>query len=116
MSNPPPSDLDAAPDPGLPALERLRERIEAAVAEIERLRTANAALAERVQTLADDAVARSDDSGLPTLTLEGDPADLRNKVESFIEAVDRMLAEPGTPIAEAEADAPDGEPSSESLG
>ncbi len=97
-------------DPALPAMERLRGRIEAAAAEIERLRAENAALAERVQVLAADDVARGDDDALPTLTLEGDPADLRKKVESFIEAIDRMLAEP------AADDVPDGEPTSESAG
>ena len=108
MSTPPsPDPAAASPDMGLPALERLRERIETAVAEIERLRAENAALAERVQELADDAVAGGDGSGLPALTLEGDPADLRKKVEAFIEAVDRMLAEPATTAGDAE---PNGEP------
>lgn len=125
MSTPPSSDPAAAAtsDAGLPALERLRIRIEAAAAEIERLRAANAELAERVQELAAVDVARTDGDGLPTLTLEGDPAELRKKVETFIEAIDRMLAEPAThdTPAAASADATEaveatGEPSPESAG
>jgi hypothetical protein len=119
MSTPPSSDPAAAAssDAGLPALERLRGRIEAATAEIERLRSANAALAERVQELAAADVARTDDA-VPTLTLEGDPDELRKKVEAFIEAIDRMLAEPATreTPAETEAAETNGEPSSESAG
>ena len=101
MSTPPSSDPATPSDAGLPALERLRVRIEEAAAEIERLRAANASLAERVQELTADAVARADEEPAPALTLEGDPADLRKKVESFIEAIDQILAEPGTPVADA---------------
>ncbi|MEP0545484.1 MAG: hypothetical protein ABJF88_00980 [Rhodothermales bacterium] len=120
MSTPPSSDpaATASSDAGLPALERLRGRIEAAAAEIERLRSANAALSDRVQELAAADVARTDGDALPTLTLEGDPAELRKKVESFIEAIDRMLAEPATrdTPAETEAAEANGEPSPESAG
>lgn len=112
--SPPSSDPAAASsDAGLPALERLRTRIESAVAEIERLRTENAALAERVHQLADEAAAREDDA--LALTLDSDPDALREKVETFIEAIDQMLAEPSASGDDA-GTAPDSEPSSESVG
>ena len=97
MSTPPPPS-PTAPEPsdeGLAALERLRKRVEAAAAEIERLRTENAALAERVRELAAHDVARGDGGAGLSLTLEGDPSALRKKVEGFIEAIDQMLAAPG---------------------
>jgi hypothetical protein len=102
MSTPPPSPSSASgpPDEGLAALERLRDRIEAAVAEIERLREENAALAGRVQDLAADGVAGGE-ANPPGLTLEGDPETLRKQVEGFIEAVDRMLAVPNAPGEDA---------------
>ncbi len=87
MSTPPPPD---APDHGLRALERLRERIEQAAAEIERLRTENTRLAERVAELA--ALDVSD--RIEGVVIEGDPDRLREQVEGFIAAIDRMLAEP----------------------
>ncbi len=104
MTTPPSSDPAAATssDAGLPALERLRQRVEAAAAEIERLRAANASLAERVQALADE-VADGDD--LPSLTLEGDPDELRTKVERFIDAIDQMLADPATRVTDAPSEA-----------
>lgn len=82
---PPPSD---APDHGLRALEALRERIEHAATEIRRLRTENTRLADRVEELA---ALTGDTAGV---TIEGDPAVLREQVEDFIGAIDRMLAEP----------------------
>ena len=91
MSTPPPpaSPAPGSADEGLAAMEQLRKRVEAAVAEIERLRAENAALAERVETLAaHDIVGET----TPRLALEGDPDALREQVEGFIEAIDRMLA------------------------
>ena len=114
MSTQPYPDPATPSDAGLPALERLRVRIEEAAAEIERLRAANASLAERVQELTADAVARADEEAAPALKLAGDPEDLRKKVESFIEAIDQILAEPGTPVAEAEAVETGGDASPES--
>jgi uncharacterized protein (UPF0335 family) len=101
MSTPPPSPPPASDpsDEGLAALERLRGRIEAAVAEIERLREENAALSDRVQELATHDVAGGNDAA--GLTLEGDPETLRKQVEGFIEAIDRMLVVPKTPGEDA---------------
>ena len=67
------------------------------MAEIERLRAENAALAERVAALAAHDVARSEGGEEPALRLEGDPEALRKQVEAFIEAIDRMLAVSGAP-------------------
>lgn len=95
-----PTRTDASA-PSLQALERLRDRVEAAAREIERLRQENERLAERVQELAALEAARPEDGGpLPTLVLESDPEALRRKVEGFIEAIDRVLA--GRPPADAE--------------
>jgi cell division protein FtsB len=74
-------------------MERLRNRVEAAVAEIERLRAENTELAERIEELsAHDVVGGT----TPGLKLEGDPDALREQVEGFIEAIDRMLAVPSS--------------------
>ena len=74
-------------------LARLRERVEAAVREIERLRSANAALAERVGELQG---ALGEDGPAPALP--GDPDTLRTRVQGFIDAIDQVLAaEPGSP-------------------
>lgn len=89
-------------DRSLQALERLRARVETAAKEIERLRTENAALTERVRELAALDAAGADPDALH-LTLDTDPDVLRAKVQSFIETLDRMLAEPV-------ADAPDSTP------
>lgn len=65
------------------ALARLRDRVEAAAAEIERLRQQNARLADRL--------ARGDRSDGPALPASGDPAALRAQLQGFIDAVDRAL-------------------------
>ena len=82
----PPDSGRPAPDAsasGGGALGRLRDRVEAAAAEIERLRAENAALAERASG-----------GGVP---LDGDPEALRGTIQGFIDAVDRVLD--GTPDA-----------------
>ena len=87
---PPPPAPDRTPEGplrGLAALERLRGQVESAVAEIERLREQNAALAERIGQLEEAVSGES-----PVLPLDGDPASLRDKVKGFIEAIDRALA------------------------
>lgn len=68
------------------ALARLRDRVETAALEIERLRTENAALARRVAEL--------QDGGAPEALLgEGEsPEALRARVEAFIASLDRVLA------------------------
>ncbi|MEM1043269.1 MAG: hypothetical protein AAGI91_11650 [Bacteroidota bacterium] len=101
MSTPPPPP--DAPNHGIRALETLRERVKRAAAEIARLRSENARLASRVGELADLA---GEAGGV---TIEGEPAALREQVEDFIEAIDRMLAEPSP--GEAVSDrAPGGSP------
>ena len=70
-------------------LERLRDRVKKAARELERLRTENAALTERIRRLETS----------PTVDLEGtvlafdeDPEMLREKVEGFITTIDAYLA------------------------
>ena len=86
---PPPAASDRpseGPLRGLTALERLRTRVERAVAEIERLREENAALAERIGHLEEAVSGES-----PVLPIDGDPESLRDKVQGFIDAIDRAL-------------------------
>jgi uncharacterized protein (UPF0335 family) len=90
-------DLDASsqrPTAGRDVLERLRDRVERAAAEIERLREENVRLAERVRELAEDDTLRAEDA--PAIRLPevaGDPSALREQIQGFIEALDRVLAE-----------------------
>ena len=73
------------------SLSQLRDRVEAAVREIERLRSENAALAKRLLELQDDASAPSFAFG------DGEDTEaLRARVEGFIGLVDRLL-EDGPP-------------------
>ncbi|MEM6326194.1 MAG: hypothetical protein AAF791_03665 [Bacteroidota bacterium] len=78
------------PDPSREGrgLMRLRDRVAAAAAEIERLREENAALAERVAHLS------GGDAGIE---LSGDPAQLRTTIQGFIDAIDRVLDGDATP-------------------
>ncbi len=71
------------------SLERLRDRVKKAARELERLRTDNAALTERIRRLETS----------PTVDLEGtvlafdeDPDILREKVEGLITTIDAYLA------------------------
>jgi hypothetical protein len=78
----------------LRALHRLRDRIEAVVSELERLRAENAALAARVAT------AEGGEAG--TLPMEFTPSngeDMRERLDGFIAAIDQALRD-------ASADAP----------
>lgn len=78
-------------------LRRLRERVELAAREIERLREENAALARRVAALQAEGRSEGDgaapDALLPVLASGEDRDALRARVESFIAALDRVLAE-----------------------
>ena len=65
------------------ALTRLRERVETAAREIERLRAENAELARRLA-----------ESGGPALPLDGDGAEVRAQIQGFIDAIDRVLDVP----------------------
>ena len=74
---------------GSQVLERLRERVETAARELERLRKDNALLARRIAELeARPAV----DADQAFLVFDSDPEALRKKVESFIQAIDAHLA------------------------
>jgi hypothetical protein len=79
---------------GKDPLERLRDRVERAASEIERLRAENAELARRVNTLGGDELFATVEPLQPTLPgLEGDPTALRDKIQGFIDALDRVLAD-----------------------
>ncbi|MFN3597141.1 MAG: hypothetical protein ACK41D_07705 [Rubricoccaceae bacterium] len=79
----------SAPPAEWRALVRLRDRVEAAAAEIERLRAENAALAGRLLELQES---RAQPNG-PALPLPGEPAELRARIEGFIAAIDAVLRE-----------------------
>lgn len=72
------------------SLRRLRERVETAARELERLRKENAALTKRIEKLETRPPVDVDDT---LLTLDEDPEALREKIEGFIEAIDRYLAQ-----------------------
>ena len=89
---PEPSADPPASDPGPPrepvGLLRLRERVEGAAREIERLREANAELSERIEALQGQA------GGGAPLLVGDDPEALRDTIQGFIDTIDRLLAEP----------------------
>lgn len=74
---------------GHQALERLRERVEVAARELERLRKDNVLLARRIAELE----ARPDvDKDQAFLVFDEEDETLRRKVEGFIQAIDTYLA------------------------
>lgn len=77
----------------LRGLQRLRDRIEAATREIERLRAENAALAARLATF------EGGEASPLAAAFEGgdDPEALRAKIQGFIAAIDEVLREPTAP-------------------
>ncbi len=87
-----PAGLSGTPLPalrGTQALERLRERVEVAARELERLRKDNMLLARRIAELE----ARPDvDSDQAFLIFDEDPEGLRKRVEGFVQAIDTYLA------------------------
>ena len=72
------------------SLERLRDRVQEAADELERLREENAALRERIEALETRPPV---DPDATMLTFDEDPEALRRKVESFIDAIDAYLAD-----------------------
>ncbi len=74
------------------SLERLRDRVREAARELERLRKENTALATRIREL--EARPAVDAEGT-LLIFDEDPDVLREKVEGFIEALDKYLARAG---------------------
>ncbi|MEX0599644.1 MAG: hypothetical protein WD021_00525 [Rhodothermales bacterium] len=73
---------------GMASLERLRDRVEAAASEMERLREENETLLQRVKKLE----TRPDVDPRGTfLSLDHDPEELKRKIASFIDAIDSYL-------------------------
>lgn len=71
------------------ALSRLRDRVETAAREIERLRSENAALAQRVLELQD---ARDDRATSFSFGEPGEDTEvLRTRIEGFIETIDTLI-------------------------
>ncbi|MDT7855427.1 hypothetical protein RQM47_02095 [Rubrivirga sp. S365] len=86
------------------ALGPLRDRVETAAREIERLRSENAALAQRVLELQD---ARDDRA--PSFSFGGDEEDaeaLRSRVQGFIDTIDAALRTGGDGTADAVPETP----------
>ena len=85
----PPEAEPGRPDgrPEWRSLSHLRDRVEAAAREIERLRSENAALAKRLLELQDA------QAGAPSFAFgEGEDADaLKSRVQGFIDLVDGLL-------------------------
>ena len=87
-----PDDATDRPDAAWPewrALSHLRDRVETAAREVERLRAENAALAQRVLELQD---ARDDRA--PSFSFGGEGEDveaLRVRVQGFIDTIDGLL-------------------------
>ena len=73
---------------GIESLERLREGVEQAAAELHRLRAENTALSARLR--AAEALAGAAPPSGP-LSPDQDPEVLRRKIDGFIEAIDRYL-------------------------
>ena len=103
----PPEDEPGRPDPARTewrSLSTLRDRVEAAAREIERLRSENAALGRRLVELQNDERAPSFAFGE-----DEDPEALKARVQGFIDLVDGLLASPSPPeIAAPATDAPVG--------
>ncbi len=70
-------------------LEQLRDRVETAMSEIERLRKENAELTERLQSL--EQSAHPDDPNRTVITIDERPEVARRKVNRFIEVLDTYL-------------------------
>lgn len=74
---------------GMESLQRLRDRIMKTLEELERLRTSNAELAERIREL--EKRPHVDFDGT-VLAFDEDPQQLREKVDGFIRAIDTYIA------------------------
>lgn len=82
---------EPSPRQELRALAHLRDRIEAAAAEIERLRAENAALSARVVELQ----ASGGGDTLGALLSDGEDVDaLRARIQGFIAAIDGVISPP----------------------
>ena len=72
-------------------LEQLRDRVEDALEEIERLRRENVRLADRLRALEEEA--GIDDPNRTVLSLDERPEAARRKVKQFIRALDQYIAQ-----------------------
>lgn len=70
------------------ALERLRDRVEAAADEILRLRAENEEMAKSINDLRNKLDSQN---SRPAISFDGDADDLRDKVRGFIDAIDTYL-------------------------
>ena len=112
-ATPDPDDAADRPEAGRrewTALSRLRDRVEAAAREVERLRAENAALARRVLELQD---ARDVPATSFSFGGEGEDVEaLRARVQGFIDTIDGLLSDGpvgGDGTASAEPQTPDDE-------
>ena len=85
-----PASAKAPPAKSLSSLEKLRDRVEVAARELERLREENQTLAERLAELEENPLAGQDSTFVP---LDEDPELLRRKVSGFITAIDQYLGQ-----------------------
>lgn len=81
---------EISPDARRP-FEQLRDRVMTAARELERLREENARLSERITALEGGEAAGAGGASLAR-ALDDDPEHLRASIESFIAAIDRVLA------------------------
>ena len=79
-----PTPSDTPPRTDWRALASLRDRVETAAREIERLRTENAALAQRLVELENQPEATR-------LPVGDDPAALKARIQGFIDTIDDLL-------------------------
>lgn len=95
-------DLSHLPAEHRPVLRRLHRRVEQTTETIERLRTENRRLRQRVEEL--EAEPRVPDDKA-VLTLDDDPQELREQIANFIGAIDTYLeTEPVDPVPDEGAD------------
>ena len=94
------------PRPEWRSLSHLRDRVDAAVREIERLRSENAALAKRLIEIQESGTGTGN---TPSFSFgEGeDTGALKTRVQGFIDAIDDLLTAEGTAARPTGTDAPD---------
>jgi predicted nucleic acid-binding Zn-ribbon protein len=83
-----PDDLAHLPPEYQAVVRRLRKKVDQATTALNRLQAENERLRRRVETLEQRPAVRPDTS---TLVLDDDPAALRDRISTFIEAIDTYL-------------------------
>lgn len=83
-----PDDLGHLPPEYQAAVRRLRKKVDQATTALDRLQAENERLRRRVAELERRPAVRPDTS---TLVLDDDPAALRDRISTFIEAIDTYL-------------------------